>query len=199
MQSTWDRIKRWLSENAPTVHASLRPGASSEAIETAETAMGVRFPDAFRASFSIHDGQEEEAPGLINGCELLSLERVVDEWAIWTELLRENEFEGCESESDGPVRNDWWNPMWIPFTYDGEGNHHCVDLDPAEGGEVGQVIVMMHDDPYRPVLAVNYADWLEAFAEDLESGVYVYDENDGGVVHRRDLIAEDDEPLDNPA
>ncbi len=199
MQSTWDRIKRWLAINAPKVHASLRPPASPEAISDAETAMGLRLPDSLRASFFIHDGQDEEAPGLINGCELLSLERMVDEWSIWNELLLADEFEDCESESDGPVRNDWWNPSWIPFTYDGAGNHHCVDLDPAPGGSMGQVIVMMHDDPYRPVIAPNFADWLEAFAEDLEAGVYVYDEDDGGVVHRRDLIAEEDEPLDNPA
>lgn len=193
MQSTWDRISAWLSTNAPTVYSSLRPGASEEAIAATEATLGVRFPDDLRQSLAIHDGQDEEAPGLINGCELLSLERIVDEWSIWTELLNEGEFDGLTSESDDPVRGDWWNKAWVPLTYDGMGNHHCLDLDPADGGKVGQVIVMMQDDAYRPVIAPNYADWLEAFAEDLESGVYVYDEEDGGVVHRRDLIAEDEE------
>lgn len=195
IQTSWERISAWLLVHAPKVYVSLRPGASEENIAAAETALSVKFPDSVRASFALHDGQEEEAPGLINGCELLSLERMIDESSIWTELLQEGEFQDAVSESDGPVRPDWWNPKWLPVTYDGTGNHHCIDLDPAEGGQPGQVIVMMHDDPYRPVIAPNFADWLEAFAEDLETGIYVYDEEDGGVVHRRDLLADNDENL----
>ncbi len=193
MRATWDRIEAWLSANAPRVLESLQPGATDEAIKLAESVLGVQFPAAFKESYAIHDGQVEEAPGLINGCELLSLERIVDEWSIWGELIAEGEFTGLQSQSDGPVSHEWWNTKWVPITYDGTGNHHCVDLDPAEGGELGQMIVMMHDDPYRPVIAPNFADWLEAFAEDLETGIYVYDEEDGGVVHRRDLLADEDE------
>jgi cell wall assembly regulator SMI1 len=57
------------------------------------------------------------------------------------------------------VRDDWWNPRWIPFTHDGGGNHLCLDLDPAEGGAVGQVISMWHDSGERAVQGHSFGEW----------------------------------------
>jgi len=37
-----------------------------------------------------------------------------------------------------------------PLTDSGSGDRHCLDLDPAPGGSVGQVILMWHDSPERP-------------------------------------------------
>ena len=53
------------------------------------------------------------------------------------------------------------------MTYDGAGNHHCVDLDPEKSGVPGQVITMWHDDDERAVVAGSFyaflmtADWGE--------------------------------------
>ena len=41
------------------------------------------------------------------------------------------EFEGCESDPDVGIRNNWWNDKWIPITYDGAGKHDCLDLAPG--------------------------------------------------------------------
>ena len=38
------------------------------------------------------------------------------------------------------MRKVWWNLKWVPFTYNGGGDHPCIDLDPAVTGTVGQVV-----------------------------------------------------------
>lgn len=187
MQSIWTRIEAWLAVNAPEILDDLRPGATDQAIQDTETALGVVFPEDVRASFRIHDGQEADGVGFIDAWELLSLERVRDEWSVWKELLDSGNFDDARSEPDGPIVRDWWNAQWIPLTYSGAGDHHCLDLHPAPGGDVGQIILMWHDDPERLLLARNFRAWLEAFAEDLEAGEYVYSDDDGGLVSPDDL------------
>jgi cell wall assembly regulator SMI1 len=90
-------------------------------------------------------------------------------------------------ETGGGVVRDWWHPKWIPLTSDGCGNSHCLDLNPGPTGAVGQIIIMWHDDPSRPVEAGSFRIWLEQFATDLESGKYVYLKNEG--VMKKDKLS----------
>jgi cell wall assembly regulator SMI1 len=185
VKDTWDRIDTWLRENAPDVQAALRPGASEEQIRSAEEAMGVSFPDEVKAAYRIHDGCS--GAGFLYGWEWLSLERMVSEWKVWKDLLDGGDFDGINSRPHRAIRNDWWHPSWIPLTYDGGGNHHCLDLAPAKRGRVGQIIMMWHDDSERPLEADSFAAWLEAFADFLEAGDYGYGEQYGGLVPVEDL------------
>jgi cell wall assembly regulator SMI1 len=52
---------------------------------------------------------------------------------------------------------------------DGRGNHHCLDLEPAKEGRVGQIITMWHDDAERTIVAPSFQAWLQQYVEDLES------------------------------
>jgi cell wall assembly regulator SMI1 len=106
----------------------------------------------------------------------------MDEWRVWKELLDGGDFDDSSSKPDGPIQTDWWNPKWIPLSYNGSGDHHCLDLDPAPGGQVGQIITVWHDWEHREVIASNFQAWLEQFADDLESGKYSVSEEYGGLV-----------------
>src|SRR4051794_14123397 len=164
MRATWERIESRLRTTAPQVLASLRPGATAAQIAETERFLGVTFPEPVRESYRIHDGQAPDGPGLIDAWEFLSLERIRDEWNVWKGLLDGGEFEGNRSEPDGGVRDDWWNARWVPLTYSGSGDHHSLDLDPGEGGTAGQVILMWHDMPDRPLVAPSFESWLGRFA-----------------------------------
>jgi cell wall assembly regulator SMI1 len=120
------------------------------------------------------------------GCELLSLERVREEWGAWKGLLDGGAFRNFRSDSDGRVVEDWWHARWIPLTYDGAGNHHCLDLNPGPRGQAGQIIQMWHDDSARPVIAPSYRAWLVAFADALDAGEYVYSDQYLGLVPPED-------------
>jgi len=173
MKKTWKKIEKWLETNAKHVLDSLQPGATDKEIAETERYLGVKFPKEVKEVYKIHNGQYSgKMLGFIEGREFLSLEEIKSQWQIWKELVEGGDFEGNEGEPDGPVKPDWYNLKWIPITYNGSGDHHCIDLDPAEGGNVGQIIEMWHDEGTRTVVATNLKEWLKEFVNALEEGEY---------------------------
>ncbi|MBV9867972.1 MAG: SMI1/KNR4 family protein [Abitibacteriaceae bacterium] len=187
MPALWKRFEAWLDANAPVLLETLRPGATEEQIKQAELFLSVQFPDDFKAAYRIHNGQTHYHHGLIDGRELLSLVRIQDEWKVWKDLLDGGVFQDCTSEPTGPIRDDWWNAQWIPITYDGSGNHDCLDLAPAAGGHIGQIIDFWHDDATREVKAESFGAWFAAVVEGCEAGQYVFSEEYFGIVSREDV------------
>jgi cell wall assembly regulator SMI1 len=169
MDHLWNRIETWLAANAPSIRAALASGASVEAIRRAEAKLQVRLPDDVRTSYAIHDGSGFAA---LLPFPLLSLQRMIQEWNNWKEWLQTGKFGDAESTPQGPIKTDWWNVRWIPFTHDGGGNHQCIDLDPAPGGEQGQVINFDHEVGATEVLAPSFRAYLATFGADLEAGCY---------------------------
>jgi cell wall assembly regulator SMI1 len=175
MHELWTRLEKWLAINDPDALKMLQPGATEAEIRAFEQAVSVQLPEDLRTSYRIHNGQSPEGDYLIYGREFLSLARIQEEWEVWKELLDDGSFQtktgvdqGCNP--DAGIRNVWWSAGWIPLTYDGCGNHDCVDLDPAEGGTVGQIISLWHDDADREMLAPSFRLWFTQYVEALESG-----------------------------
>jgi cell wall assembly regulator SMI1 len=192
MQAIWSRIELWLRENAPQVLGTLNPGATKEQIEQIETKLAVALPRDMKESYRIHNGQSVNPVDgsvlvLIDGFELLSLEALAEIWAGWKQMLEQGMFKGIQSEPSGPVQPFWWSNLWIPVTDNGYGDHYCVDLDPGPGGLVGQIISVWHENPHRVVLAPSFRQWLDRFANALESGVYMFSEDYGGIMKKEDL------------
>ncbi len=187
MRDVWQHIDKWLSVHAPQVLEMLQPGASEEEIRETEKFLSVEFPDEVKDSYRIHNGLSSRNVGFINGLEFLSLARMREEWTVWKDLLDSGSFEDWESEPEKKVRTDWWNPKWIPLTSDWGGNYECLDLDPTEEGDVGQIISMWHDDGERRVLADSFRGWLEQFANDLEAGRYALSEEYVGLISIDDI------------
>lgn len=168
----WKRIKKALPSD---VKASLRKGATEKQLAALELALGVTLPPEFRASYRLVNGQNDEGDGLIppedfldEGYLLLPLTGIFGEWKPWVELIEGGEFAGRTSSPDPGVRDDWWHRGWIPFASNGGGDSYCIDLAPAEGGTVGQVIAMNHETGSRPVLAKSFAEFLALLAQRLE-------------------------------
>ena len=182
VKGAWGRIEGWLALHAAPMLAELRPPATPRQIAEAETALGVQLPDEVRALYCLHDGNGRNGLGLLGGQSWLSLASVVSEWRVWQQLLEGNTFEGAASAPDHGVSADWWNPGWIPLTYNGAGDHHCVDLAPVAGGSRGQIIQMWHDSDHRPRVALGLCAWLERLADELESGARVYSEDAGALL-----------------
>lgn len=185
MREIWARIEAWLEANVPSGASVLSTGAADEEIADTERFLGVSFPEDFRASLRLHDGQCG-GPWLMWGCDLLSLAGIREQWSVWKDLLDRGTFKDVQCDSDGRVVKNWWHERWVPLTHDGSGNHHCLDLNPGPDGLAGQIIEMWHDDPERPVVAPSYRAWLAAFADALEAGEYVYSEHFVGLVPPED-------------
>jgi cell wall assembly regulator SMI1 len=92
-----------------------------------------------------------------------------------------SDLEGWISEPVGPIKKVWANPQWIPMTNGGGAAITCVDLDPAEGGVVGQVIDYHHETGPIRVQATSFRAFLARHADDLEAGKCRYNETSGNI------------------
>lgn len=191
MQEIWAQIDNWLKINAPQVFEILNSGVSDDEISELEELLSIQLSEDVKASYRIHNGQSDFSYGLIEGREFLSLARIKEEWQIWKDLLDSGTFQddgvdqGCNPELG--IMNVWWSAKWLPITYDGGGNHDCLDLNPAEGGTIGQIITMWHDDAERKIVAPGFRIWLQKYAEGLASGQLVFSEEYGGIVNVDDV------------
>lgn len=165
MKKHWEILEAWLKANNPALLADLNPPASDVDIQNLEQHLGVKLPTDFVECLKVHDGQRGAASWLFQDSEFLSSQRILDEWAIWKDLLNGGDLDGAEAEPGAGIQPVWWNPKWIPFTYNGAGDHLCLDLDPASGGRAGQIITLWHDDGARKKKADSFARWFSEFVD----------------------------------
>ncbi|KAJ7632157.1 hypothetical protein FB45DRAFT_911664 [Roridomyces roridus] len=184
---TWNRLRAWLAREYPELGDTLNYGILPQDLAQFEMQFGLELPPAVRESYIAVDGQEAESAagcseGLFFGLTLLPLEDALEEWQFWREVdddpstganvqLRES----MRSVPTGWIRKEYAQRGWIPLIADKAGNYVGVDLNPEEGGSVGQVIVFGRDFDTKVVLWTGdgpdgWAKWLACFVDDLESG-----------------------------
>lgn len=176
-----------MSTEYPELGDTLNYGILPQDLASIEMQFGFSLPQVIRESYLIVDGQEPESSagcseGLFFGLHHLPLEEVLEEWRFWREVdddpntgahaqLREY----MQSVPPGWIRKEYSQRGWIPLISDKTGNYVGLDLNPGEGGSVGQVIVFGRDFDTKVVLwkgdgPAGWATWLASFAEVLESG-----------------------------
>jgi cell wall assembly regulator SMI1 len=168
MKAVWKRIHAGLDENAPVGYGCLRPGATAEAIQAAEKAMGLKLPADVRASYRVHDGQAG-GPGLIGGegwC-LMTLQEMVKWWRKWSEHAPR--FRSC-----------------VPVAWGGAGDYVFLDLGP-DTERPGGVIVQRSDTDGPDPVAPSFRLWLEDFADKLEGNEFAYSVEDGCLMYADEL------------
>ena len=175
MQDIWRRIEAQFQLHAPEELRRLSPGATEGRIADVESLVGRRLPEDIRQSYAIHDGAAgyivPSGPELGEFDFLLDLETVARELSVWRELLEGGDFQDSVPESViGPMKHVWWSMDWVPIVGEGTGDHLCIDLDPAEGGSVGQVFDFGHEYGPTRVFFPSFRAYLEQYAADLESG-----------------------------
>ncbi|THV07941.1 hypothetical protein K435DRAFT_741422 [Dendrothele bispora CBS 962.96] len=187
LATTWNRLRMWLSREYPELGDTLNYGILPEDLAQIEMQFGFALPPAVRESYLAVDGQEAESSagcseGLFFGLTLLPLEDVLEEWRFWREVDEDPSTggnaqlrEAMSSIPSGWIRREYSQRGWIPLIADKSGNYIGVDLNPGEGGAIGQVIIFGRDFDTKIVLfngdgTAGWAKWLAAFVEDLETG-----------------------------
>lgn len=175
---SWKRIRDWWEKHAPSLE-QFGPGANESQLKKLESVLGLKLPADFRESYREVNGSG--GTGVFPyGMYLLTLEEIAQQWRSWCEVL-EDEGEDEDASESGPFKDVKWNKKWIPFSHSGSGDHDCVDMDPGRTGRVGQVIDFSHEEGPLGITAWSLREWLLAFANDLERGVYQYEEGDGWI------------------
>lgn len=140
----------------------MQEGASDTEIEKlCEAFSEVKIPAEFIDFYKIHNGQIPYTQGIIDDFyELLSIDRILEEWNVWKELILDDDFD-YKSTPDPGVKDDWYNLLWLPFASNGCGDNYCLDLNPTTEGTYGQVISVVHDDSIRSIEALSFSSFLE--------------------------------------
>ncbi|OXJ08315.1 SMI1/KNR4 family protein [Burkholderia sp. AU6039] len=168
VRESWQRIEGWIAADPARLPGGLNGPAPEHAIAALHAALGTTLPDDLLESLRLHDGQADPDTVFAEGDAMLSAHEIGAQWSIWNKLVSGGDFDDMTSDPAAGIRDDWYNLKWIPFTHDGSGNHLCVDLDPAEGGTVGQVIRVWHDDEQRERIASSFAEWLARVAAERD-------------------------------
>jgi cell wall assembly regulator SMI1 len=206
VHGAWTGLLAALGQAGYAVDELIRPPASTGQIAEAGALTGHRFPAELAALYRLSDGQvdwsdlaDPDAPERSRGrwaCSLFGggwtfndLARLVSEYQTWAGIRAQytpeqlaGSFDDAVEVRDGdPVRALYSSAGWIPFATDGGGNSLAVDLDPACGGVVGQVIVIGPDEVRRRVLAPGVRALLELCAARLRDPSLVLDVEEDGV------------------
>jgi cell wall assembly regulator SMI1 len=172
ISNIWQRIESWLQQYAPEILKTLNDGASDEIIRRLETQLGLSLPDDFKPSLAVHNGQRPDfyPRALLEQWELISNERILEQWLFLKDFYDAGEFADNKVQSDEGLTKEWWHPAWLPITDNHHGDRHCIDLTP--GPTYGNILIFWHDYKRRKIESVSFAAWLEKFADDLEASVY---------------------------
>ena len=63
-----------------------------------------------------------------------------------------------------------WQRGWLPIASDGGGNSWSLDLDPAPGGGVGQIVYFDHEVGSTAVLYPSFTAWFAHYVEQVDRG-----------------------------
>lgn len=190
LREVFTALVDYLREHHPAVADSLRPPATESQIENLEQLIGDRLPEDVRELYLLADGQGERQSLFVEGFQFLPLAEVGRTWQMMSALHQQLSRQGGTEEGEkpqGPVRDLWWHPRWIPFAYHIRGDHYCIDLSPAPGGEIGQILDFIHDDTPRRHLGFSITDFLGELEQGLRSGRYLMDP-DSGAFDRREVM-----------
>lgn len=122
--AAWARIEAALGAKAPLAAASLKPGASPNALAATQARMGVAFPPDLAASLLRHDGTT-----LRGGFGFPPFHRYVGLDELYSTWLTT-----CRILIGTRMGVDWWNRSYVPFTSAGDGGSLVAD---ARNGRIG--------------------------------------------------------------
>jgi hypothetical protein len=81
----------------------------------------------------------------------------------------------------GPIKRKLNNPLWVPLTSQANYTYY-LDMDPASGGDVGQVVLYIHDEGKAVRVNHSFHERMLHLAVRLKLAMYVYSESMGYLV-----------------
>ncbi|KOY86236.1 hypothetical protein AD998_08835 [bacterium 336/3] len=117
--------------------------------------------------------------------KVLSILEVIKRWRGMNKLLDEGIFDDGRVEhhlehdfgnwNGNYIQQVWWSKKWLPFAEDSCGNMKCIDFNPAENGNMYQIVSMEIQDGQGPFLfneCQDFADFLGKHLQYLQRKQY---------------------------
>jgi cell wall assembly regulator SMI1 len=176
----WRRFENWLCERTPVFcRWPLAPGASEAEVEAFESVIGAKLPDDVRQSYLRHNGSAGvRLLSVVGEGKWVTLEEAAKCWEFFQKIPPDLEAEEDRNTPLGPMKKVASSAGWIPISDNSGGDHLCVDLDPAEGGNIGQLFSYWHEYGAWRLVAPSFTVFLERLLGHLDQGKYAI--NDEG-------------------
>ncbi len=140
--------------------------------------MRVEFPEDFRKLLLRHNGSSKYhiSPYKIGGGgrTFMALKDIVGTWKDMVDIGGDFEKDGYFGEQNGPVKQNYWNKRWIPFTENGCGDNIVIDLDPPDEGTLGQIVDWWHEGGVSTFQSSSLREWLNEVVDEIKNGVYKF-------------------------
>lgn len=186
MDQNWQRLETWFAEFLPEMNRDLNGGCDHTAFTELEKEIGVQLPQSFKDFYSAHDGQRAtDYMGLFYGASLLPLSKILEQWRIWASIIAEYGPEQMKIDFDqyqtslmpAKVKAMYANNKWVPFAVIWDCNYLGLDFDPGPTGKSGQMINFGREEEQKSVLADSFAEFVERYISELESGEVVFEDS----------------------
>lgn len=148
----------------------LRPPATEAQIAAAESVLGVRFPDDYRASLLVHDGQSDDAQvsWLPYAQRLGSLESLVKCWQDDRSMFSEPDEKFFDD--DDKVEQTHLHPKHIPIAGSAYWDYDRLMLDYAPGSSGTEAQVIARNDIDLEHVAPTFTALLQECAKRIQRG-----------------------------
>ncbi|MBO9700131.1 MAG: SMI1/KNR4 family protein [Sporocytophaga sp.] len=178
MKSTFEKIEKWLKENADKIiEFSLQEPATEVEIHELERVINKSLPKDFKELYLWHNGLGDNGNfgSLFFGMDFYPIDRILEEYNSKGRYTAENiSLKNADKEID---KTNIYNLDWVKFAFDGSHTSLYLDLKPTNEGKYGQIIFI--DDEYEMgiLVADSTSELVENFAKDLESNLYHLNED----------------------
>lgn len=166
----WDIIKSWLLENHPSLLLGFAEPAIESQIRKAESELDCALPNDYREFLGIHNGQKSDVEPMVWTCSLKSVEQLADNKKSISEIFDDPNESICHSINLA-IKPIVWSKHWIPIGVSARGRDIlCLDLDPTEQGNPGQVILTAFDTNNHLLLASSFREFLSLYFKQIQTG-----------------------------
>lgn len=164
----WSIYTRWLEQHFPLLHDSLIDGADEIHLYEFQLSLDFLLPQDFIDLYTLNNGSTKNVTeGIFLGLKFLSLTEITQSIHDWKQY--KNDSLGSSYPKDA-IKVGYTNPKWIPLFSDFAGNHIGIDFDPAENGQIGQVINFGRDQYEKFVIARDLTSFLELISKEVLAG-----------------------------
>ncbi|NOQ70834.1 MAG: hypothetical protein GQ574_02465 [Crocinitomix sp.] len=169
MKNLWKKTDLWYRENYPEIIETFNAGASDTDFEELKKNFGFELPKGFVDSYKVHNGQDTGAvfnSAIIDPDSegLSSIQKIISTIKLYKKM-NEDAFPVDPANVAKGIKPVFWNEKWLPIMEDGAGNSYFLDLDPAEGGRIGQVVLRFYQNPSYELVDTSLKSWIKGFVD----------------------------------
>jgi cell wall assembly regulator SMI1 len=177
LKSVWKGIEKGMKSLEVDPAECINAGATTEELSRFSSQFGNNIPNEVIESWKIHNGQPQHCecfrlPStddafLDEGTQdfrLLSIDEMKSQAEASKAAYYDTENATSKYQGEPGVASKGWSEAWVPLAKNFVGDLLCCDLRPAEGGVVGQIILVSSENPVRTRIASSWLECLGVFS-----------------------------------